>query len=546
MRKNNKNINLITNTKNYIFDKRNLPLFIILIIYSYFLFPLCFLNNDYLSLLTAFHIDSGSIINSIFTIMNKNIFYNQNQGFHTAFYGYPYNSILFIVFIFIRKIFHLSVVNDFPIFAAVARVISFLISITTLSLIYLLSLKILKKVIYAFFVIIFLTIFSGFSFYSTLIKPDILALLFGTVTFLLIYYYINTNKSYYYVSSIIFASLATFTKQQYIFIGVPLILAYFINKKLKNNFIKELPILFLFYLKAAIIIFPLFFLIHPFAFINFSHFIAIQKIIASGKNVSSPIIENVQFWLPFYTQYPIILLGFFSSFISIVSYFFNKNKSVVFKIVFLTSMFCIIYTLWLTVSVGPIRVEAYLIPVFGLYIINAFYLFIQISYINNKSKLLNIFKISLFSILIAIFAYSFKPMLKNTISLISMSNNFKNSLQMYAVRNLMLSSAKNRQFSKTKIIFTASLPIPQYEFKDAKNIWQFNFGDKFISEIKAYNPDFIAVDTTQYYEQSYTWWKKTAFNLGFTKSKIFLKDNIIREIDLKKNDEKKVIVIFYK
>lgn len=544
MGKNNKNFNLITSAKNYLLDKRNLPLFFMLIIYSYFLLPLCFINNDYFNLLAAFHIDSGSILGSIFTIMNKNIFYNQNKGFHTAVYGYPYNSLLFIVFVLIRKIFHLSVVNDFPIFAIVARLISFLISVITVSLIYLLSLKILKKAFFAFFVVILLAVFPGFSFYSSLIKPDILALFFVSLSFLLIYLYIDENKSFYYISAIVFAALATFTKQQYIFIGAPLVLAYFINRRLNNNFIKDLQILLLYYLKAAIIIFPLFFLIHPFAFIDFPHFIASQKILSG--NISAPIIENVRFWLSLYVQYPIILLGFFSSFITIVYFHFNKIKSVAFKIVFLLSFFSIIYTLWLTASVGPIRVEAYLIPVFSFYTINIFYLFLQVNSINNKSKLLNIFKIFLFFILFTIFTFSFKLMLKNTISLISLSYNFKKSIQVYAVGHLMLKSPIQQQFSKTKIIFTASLPVPQYKFKDAKNIWQFNFGDKFISEIKAYNPDYIAVDTTQYYEQSYTWWKKTALNLGFTKEKVYLKDKVIEENKLKENETKSVVVIFYK
>jgi hypothetical protein len=544
MGKNNKNINLVTHVKNYILDKRNLPLFFILIIYSYFLLPICFLNNDYFNLLAAFHIDSGSIIGSIFTIMNKNIFYNQNQGYHTSYYGFPYNSLLFIVFVLIRKIFHFSVVNDFPIFAVLARLISFLISIFTICLTYLLCFKIFKKVFFAFLVVVFLAVFPGFSFYSSLIKPDILALLFGVVTFLLIYHYINTNKSFYYISAIVFAALATFTKQQYIFIGFPLIIAYFINNKFSAKNVKHL---FISYLKASVIVLPLFFLIHPFAFINFPYFIGRQKELTGMT--STPIIENVRSWISIYTRYPIIIFGFFLSLLAVILYFFHKKNSSASKIIFLLSLFSLIYTLWLTIFVGPFRVNAYLLPVFSFYTIIIFHLFSQlntVNKVNKNSKLLNILKISLFIILFTIFASSFKLMFKDTVSLILQSYNFKKSLQMYAVNQLMSLSPINQQFSKNKIIFTTSLPVPQYQFKDAKNIWQFTSGDKFISALKSYNPDFIIVDTTQYYEQSYTWWKKTALDLGFTKEKIYLKNKLIQENKLKENETKSVVVIFYK
>lgn len=545
MGKNNKIRELISNLKKYFLNKSSFPLYIFLIIYSAFYLPLCFINNDYFNFLSAFHIDSGSIIASIFTIMNKDIFYNQNMGYHTSYYGFPYNSLLFFIFSLLRKIFHLSVVDNFSIFATAARIASFFISFLTIYFTFILSSKIIKNNFFSFLVILFLAIYPGFSFYISLIKPDILALLFLTLSFLLLYLYINKTKPRHYIFAIVFASLATFTKQQYIFISIPLVLAYFLKEKyVKINYL-SLKLFFIYYLKAAIIIIPIFFLIHPFLFINFSYFFG-RQIELTGMT-SAPIIENFNFWKGLYFRYPITLLGFFIALSTTITYYFERKKEVTKKIIFLFSVFSLLYILWLTFFVGPIRSNAYLLPFFSFISINVFNVFSRLLIFkkSNNIAIIKVLRMLIFFIFFVVLVISIKNMLDDTIFGVKGFYNFKKSFQVYVVKDIMLIPPVSKKLNKTKIIFTASLPFPQYKFKEAKNIWQFNFGKTFIDEIKSYDPDIIAVDTTKYYEQSYTWWKKTALNLGFANSKIYLNNKIINEANFKKVDDKNVIVIFY-
>ena len=546
MEENNKFKKIINSIKNSFLNKNNHPLFLFLTIYTAVLMPLCFINNDYFNLLSAFHIDSGSIIASIFTIMNKDIFYNQNMGYHTSYYGFPYNSLIFSIFVLLRKIFNLSVVDNFSIFALSARLISFFISIFTICLTYLLGIKILKNKVFGFLVVFFLALYPGFSFYSSLIKPDILALLFLTISFLQIYNYFNLTKPHYYIRAIVFAALATFTKQQYIFVGLPLVLAYYIKEKdNKINFTK-IKSFFILYLRATLIIIPLFFIIHPFAFINFSYLLDRQREL-TGMTLA-PIIENFNFWKTLYIRYPITLLGFFTILGTTTTYFFERKKDVTKSVVFLFSVFSLLYIIWLTLFVGPIRSNAYLLPIFSFITINVIHVFSKLLFIykNKNKKLILIFKALVIFIFFTTFFVSFKNTLSDTIMGIKGFYDFKRSFQVHAVKDFMSIPPISKKFSKSKIIFTASLPFPQYKFKEAKNIWQFNFGKTFVNEIKSYDPDIIAVDTTKYYEESYTWWKKTALNIGLTKSKIYLNNKRINESTLKKDQVKSVIVIFYK
>jgi len=319
------------------------PLLTIIIPFVLFIIPTAFINNNYLNLAIAQHIDSGALLESLFSMLKKDSFYNQNVGYQSSFYGFPFNSLLFWWFVFLNKLLKLDIVRDFPIYATSSRIISTLISVIILWIVYIFSSKFYKSNKIAFVITFLLAIFPGFSFYSTIVKPDQAALLFCIISFYFMYRFLLSNKSINYISAAILSFLALFTKQPYVFLFIPLFFGYWLN----NNKITKITSLSIQLLKnfliTLLVLLPIIFIIHPYIFLHPQTYIFRQKQLTNMFN--APISENFKYWIILYKNWPIILIGYFSSFFFSISYFFVKSKSKQVKILFLLSTFILIYTI---------------------------------------------------------------------------------------------------------------------------------------------------------------------------------------------------------
>lgn len=499
-----------------------LPLVLILVPFILTTLPLCLHNITYLNLLSSFHIDSGSIIDSIFTMLTKGNYYNQNAGWHTRYYGYPYNSLLFFCFALIKLIFHIGTTTHFYIFALSARIISLLISTCVLITVYFFSLKLTKHLLVAFLITSLVAINTDFVYYSTLIKPDILALLFslGCLTFLY-EYLVSKNLTKFMIGGLL-GGLAVFTKQQYIFILVPIYISYFVKKSVWKNFsfkkIKTIgrPLFRLFVITSLS-----FFLINPYSFIQISTFIQNQRYML--QMTASPINENLLFWFRAYLSHPLIICGLFLVLIYIPYYFIaHKSKSVIHHFIFLISTYCLMYLAWLSVYVGPIRVTAYLLPVYPYLLIVSMFLMeevcIKIYEFNNKYISLSLNILILFSS-IYLLVWDSSMRLNEINKLVLFSSNFSKTAQVSATMAFVNNPPKS--LSNSKIIYTPSLPVPSFKFKDVKNVWQFDSGDKFRKNIILYKPNFIFIDFSQSYEKSFNEWSKVAHSVGLYKAKYY-------------------------
>jgi len=56
------------------------PLLTIIIPFVLFIIPTAFINNNYLNLAIAQHIDSGALLESLFSMLKKDSFYKLNVG----------------------------------------------------------------------------------------------------------------------------------------------------------------------------------------------------------------------------------------------------------------------------------------------------------------------------------------------------------------------------------------------------------------------------------------------------------------------------------
>ncbi|MFA6185103.1 MAG: hypothetical protein WC720_03010 [Candidatus Shapirobacteria bacterium] len=501
-------------------------------IFTIYILPVCFQNNNNLNLVSAEHIDSGSILGSIMQMNSKNTpnsFYNQNIPYHTGFYGYPYNSIVFWSFKF-EKIFFRSYANiNFYIFPLIAKLLNFIFASFSIIYLYQLSRKILKYNLSRILLLSLFIIFPEYLHYVFHIKPDILGLLFSIISLNYLYDYLqNSKNNKNIIKANVFGGLSILCKQPHIFIIFPLLIGFV--SSLKGNLKEKLSIFFKTYLYSGIIFLFLFFIIHPYAFLELKAFLARQILMTSMTSASY--IDNINFWLPTFIGDPLLFIFVFTPFIFILLNLFKKfrNKTTLFLL--LISTYIISYLLWLTLKVGPMRFIHYLIPVFPFSILIFSYIF---DFFFNKtfcskSKINQIFYLTIF---ITVFLLSVKTInytIIKTKNIIQSPYDFQKT-ETYKATKKFEKEFSNEQLNKKTIIYSISLPVNDTLYENSINTWQVN--EKVVNELK---PEYLFIDFTVYWEKPYEYWEKIAKQNELNKEMLFI-DNF---------DKEKNIVLFYK
>lgn len=490
-------------------------------IFTIYILPVCFQNNNNLNVIAAEHVDSGSITGSILQMFNKASFYNQNIPFHTL-YGFPYNSLLFFIFAFLKAI-GLSSITNFTYFGLSARLLNYLISILVIIEIFKLSKKILK---YNFSIILLFSlflIFPQFIQYSFHIKPDILGLLLSIISLNYLFDFLqNPKNNKNIIKANIFGGLSILCKQPHIFILIPLFIGFIFT--LRGDWKEKIKRFFTIYLYSGIIFLVLFFLIHPYAFIKPSAFIGKQTSLLGMTSASY--IDNFNFWLPAYTRDPLLFITAFTPFIFLLLTLFKKfrNKKILF--LFLVSTYLITYLVWLTFKVGPMRFIAYLIPIVPFSVLLFSYI-LDFSFkeiFHSKSKVNRILFLIITIILLLLSIITIKNTIIQTNSIIEVSYSFKES-ETYKATKKFETRFKDDQLNNKSIIFSISLPINISLYQKSDNTWQ-----------GLTKSDYLFIDFTKYWEQPYEYWKNIAKQNGLNKEILFM-DNLNKE---------KNIVLFYK
>lgn len=514
-----------------IFFKNNFLLLFTLISFSSFVLPACFINNDYLILVASEHIDSGSLLGGIISILSSDTpstFYNQNIPFHTL-YGFLYNSALFWTFFLITKIFNLDLVNNFNIIATVARLTNYILALFIIIETYRLTNKFIKNLFLKIILLSVMISFPAFIHYSYHIKSDLLGLFLVFLSFKYLYKFINDNKS---TKNIIIANvlggLAVLCKQPYVFIALPLLIGYLSSFKKNRINIKNI---FSTYLKTFTILFAIFFVVHPYAFINVKAFIKKQQLLTQSTS-SVSINENISVWTSMYSQDSILLLSVITPIIFLILTSNKKSKDKSLFFLKLILIYITTYIVWLTTKVGPIRVQAYFLPVIPFSVILFFYSFnINLHNIFDKTSIIK--KIINIPILILLLFLSIKSINQNisiSSNFIDNSHNYKKSIQYQTTQQFVLHEI-NSNTKEKKVIHSITLPVSNNLFKNTKNTWQFS--DE--NNINSYEPDYVFIDFTAYWEKPYEYWKDIAKQNNLTKETLFLKNQ----------SPKKNIILFY-
>lgn len=289
---------------NYI-NKINYRLILIIIFIILYL-PHCFIMVSDISIITAYEVDPGSIIDSIEKLYSGKV-YNMLNGYHSKFYGWTYMSINFWLLLPI-KIFNLMLgINSKILFYLTLKFIYFSIGLVLTILVYKLSIKINRNnSCIAAFMATFLLLVMPTSSQFYFIHPETTGALFLVLAMLILSEYHDNGNKKYYILGIVCLSLASLSKQIFFFTALPIFIAYYYLGIKKFKF-RPVALIFLTFGLGAFTLF----VIHPYAYLYPKSFIGYQLELSTSLNGGNQIgyIASIKNWILFvYNDASILIL----------------------------------------------------------------------------------------------------------------------------------------------------------------------------------------------------------------------------------------------
>lgn len=497
------------------------------IVFSALVLPLCFQNNDYLALTSSQFVDSGSILSSIFQLMENASFYNQNILYHTA-YGYPFNSILFWLFMVLKHLVKLSTTTDFYAFATAARLVNYAIAILVLCVSFLIAQRVFLKNSTVFLFMFVLSFFPPFLLYTVQIKPDLLGVLFLSCSMWFLQNFLENEREQSIVMAFFFAALAVITKQPFIFWLIPLILVTFmVNKESLSR--QALLVRFLrTAIKSIFLFVPIFFIFHPFAFLDPAGLVN-KQLFLLNENASADAFSNIRAWAMVIHDnlylLPLIIIPFISVLIP------HKTETDKRRVI-LIAIYVLVYIIWLIIKVGPMRFPAYFLMIIvpgsllSVYICER--IFLRIS---NKVAFLRIIT---FLMPLSLVFYLYYP---HALQNINDIYDYKKSAQYMSIERIAQNKTLYYELLNSRILYSVSIPLPTDIMPYAVNTWQFGKGEEMEKNLIAYRPDYVIVDSFQWWEEPLEYWRTIAESSGLKYVQTIISDP---------NEPDKQIVIFMK
>jgi len=298
---------------------------ILFIVFTILYLPHCFIMVSDISLITAYEVDPGSIIDSIEKLYSGKI-YNMLNGYHSKFYGWTYMSINFWLLLPIMLLNLIFGIKSKILFYLLLKFIYFSIGLTLILLVYKLSIKINKNSSYiAAFMVTFLLLVMPTSSQFYFVHPETTGALFLVLAMLFLSKYSENGYFKYYIYGIVCLSLASLSKQIFFFTAIPIFFAfYFLGfKKFNRNYITLFLISFV--LGALTL-----FVIHPYAYIYPKVFIGYQLDLSSSLSGGNQIgyLLSLKNWILFiYNEASLLILPLVLTPILLIYSAFNLRKS---------------------------------------------------------------------------------------------------------------------------------------------------------------------------------------------------------------------------
>ena len=339
-----------------------------------------FLLNEDLGILGAFEIDPRANINSINDLF-KSAYYNMNSGYTSSLYGWTFFFINFCVLLPFKILFFIFNVTSPSAIFFLIKLILFCIGMVTIILIFDLANKLGKSHIFAFLCGLYGLLFHPINHWLYFIHPDSTGMAFLLLSAICFLNFVDTKTDslkFYYIglSCLVLSSLS---KHIFLFLCLPLFISYIycLSKRSSDSIITFIKSRFFLDLiiKSTILSLTIFFIIHPFAFLEIGKFLKIQigQVHNNGGNI--PKSESIPNWIGKISNDVIVVINLFifAPVLAVLSFSKRIRNNVspffywsVFGILFASTMLVISESLWMNMI--------YFYPMYPFMILNIAYL----------------------------------------------------------------------------------------------------------------------------------------------------------------------------
>jgi len=460
--------------------------------------PHVFIINDSINFAMAFEVDPGGMLDSVMRHLSS---YNMGNGYFSRYYGWSFFFIVFWILkptVLLLRALHLY--SD-SLLLCLIRFVNFSICMASVVALYLFMKRLFKNVYYAalgcffFFVPVYLlqadvpwTVTGSMENFFYFVHPEPTGFLFVILSLWMLEVFkdsTNTDKSErLFFTGVVFMALSCYAKQPFFFVSVPIYFLYVkqyahIKGLQLRNYVLSKQCLLLFF-KTILLCALMFYIIHPYAFLQPKAFLKNQLSLVSVFGSGAMTLSVIQAWKAYIHiiwKNLFLLASVLITFLNILLLIRRRNKKEKQDGFFLTlSVSSIVILSILITNARYFILVHYLSPVIVFFIVADIFLIRELSTL-NKQWLRNVALVAVSCILALSFMLGGQQVIRY--SLIRL--HYKDS-NFYRVYEYVKNSIPNG--SKVAVSHTVAIP-PEKELK------VFEWWQEDISKIGDFNPDYL-------------------------------------------------------
>jgi hypothetical protein len=276
---------------------------VLLLIFSVVYLPHAFILIEDINLISAYEVDPGSMISSLLDLFHGHL-YNMLNGYHSKFYGWTFLSINFFALIPVKLFNYFADSQSELLNFLTIKICFFIIGLLSLlALLNILDRLSHKKNYLLSFAVCLLFVFSPTSHLFYFIHPETTGALLIFSAIICLIEYIKSLKRSTFMLGLIFLVGASLSKQTFFIAALPILFCFmhFYRLSLSKSFWEFINSKnFLHFLKTTTLVsLSVAFVIHPYAFIDFKHFLLYQvelsKSFVGAGNVSY--LKSLSLWM---------------------------------------------------------------------------------------------------------------------------------------------------------------------------------------------------------------------------------------------------------
>ena len=246
----------------------------LILLFAFLYLPHAFVVVDDISLVRAYEVDPGSIVDSIESLYQPSHFYNMNVSYHSRFYGWTYYWINLILAAPGYILMKLGVLKGYYLFLVLIRLVLFLIGLASVLAFFEVTRQFLKHELFSFLAGLLYITSPAIARFFYFIHPETTGLLFLFLGILCLqkFHQHVARDLRWYVFGLLSLVLSVLSKHGFFFIALPVLFLYLY---IYCHHHQISPFRFIFSRKFGVALLAssllaalMFFVINPFAFLQ--------------------------------------------------------------------------------------------------------------------------------------------------------------------------------------------------------------------------------------------------------------------------------------